>query len=475
MAVERLTESLQESVLAVLAFDDKMGGLIAAQVQPENFDGIYHEVAQAVIAYRRKYTKAPGRTHLEDLFSRAKLDPSDRKTHALRRTLINLSQLAEGINAAYVASRAQDFVREQRLKTALLAANERYAQGGDGTVEDTEALLNAALRFRQQTMDAGTFLSEVEKSSAFSPRDELLYPLNIPEFDNLGIGLVQKRMWLYIGPKNTGKSWACVHVGRQGLVNKQRVLHISLEMDEPEVLDRYYQSLFGLATRPDSFNRASLEFDELDRLTGFKVRKAKPKMDFRDPGVKRFLRTKMKTWGTRLNRLVIKAFPSGTLTMAQLRGYLDYLELTHHFIPTVLIVDYPDLFKLSTREFRLDLGRVFVDLRGLLGERNMAGFMPTQSGRDTIGAARNSSKNVTEDISKVFTADTVTSYSQTVAEYERGLARLTVDHARHAPRGTQILLAQSYSTGQYVLQSARMTQAYWQQLKDVAGDEPIED
>lgn len=469
-AAEVLAGSLQESVLAVLAFDQKFGALISAQVQPENFDGHCHEIAAAVLAYRKRYNKPPGKTHLEDLFSRSKLDPSDRKTHSLRRLLVNLSAQAEGINAEYVASRAQDFVRAQKLKSALLAANERYMQGGAEAVTEVEDILHTALRFRQTTLDAGTFLSDADKALEFLTKQEDFYSLGIPQLDRISVGPAAKQMLLYIAPKGSGKSWLSVHVGRQGLMQRAKVVHVSLEMDEARVLARYYQSFFGIARRPDSYAYAALEIDELERLTGFKIAKNKPRLDFSDPEIKKILRGKVKHWGARFERLVIKSFPSGTLTVSQLRGYLDYLEMAHKFIPNILIVDYPDLMRQDSDNLRVSLGRTFVDLRGLADERNLALVAPTQSNRSGIGAKRVSSGNTSEDISKVFTADTVLSYSQTDAEKQLGLARLTVEHARDTETGTCVLLAQSYVTGQYVLESATLNNSYWDRLKEITGE-----
>lgn len=472
---ESLQPSLQETVLAVLAFDDKYGGLIASQVVPEQFDGVYNEVASAVLTYRRRHNTAPGRAHLEDLFSRAKLDPSDRKTHALRRTLVNLSMLAEGVNAEYVTGRVQDFVRAQRLKTALLQANDRYLQGGDEAVSEVEGILSGALQFRSQTLDAGTFLNEVGKSAVFSTKENGARLLGIPELDQYGIGPTPKRMLLYVAPKNSGKSWFCVHVGRQCLIQKDRILHVSLEMGEQELLDRYFQSFFGIASRAGQFTKTILEFDDLERFVRFKARKVSPKLDFGDPKIQSILRGKVASWNTRFSRLNIKEFFTGSLTIRELKGYLDYLEMVHKFVPTILIVDYPDLFAISKQDYRLSLGRIFVELRGLGVERNMAVVVPTQAGRGSIGAKRVDSTNVTEDISKVFTADTVITYSQTEAELGRGLARLGVDHARNAPKGQRVLITQSYTTGQYVLQSTMLNNAYWEQMKVSDGEAGTED
>lgn len=472
MPDEILAESLQEAVLAVLTFNDNQGMLIAGQVVPENFDGIYREVSSAVLAYRHRYHKAPGEAHLESLFSRAKLDPADRKTHALRRTLVNLSATAEQVNAEYVVTRAQDFIRSQKLRGALLQANERYLQGGDDAVPEVEGILHAALRFRQQTLDAGSYLNNVDKALEFTRKQEDFCPLGIKEFDSLGVGLVPRQLLLYLAPKSSGKTWFCIHSGRQAILNKQRVVHISLEMDEGRILSRYYQSFFGIARRSGAFNRATLKFDELERLTGIKMRKTEPKLSYTSPDIRKVLRAKMTRWGARFGRLVVKHFPANTLTMSQLRGYLDHLELVEKFIPNVLIVDYPRLMRMDPDNLRIILGQVVVDLRGLADERNLSVVIPGQSNRAGIGARRVRSTNASEDISTVFTADTVLSYSRTDAEERLGLARLSFEHGREAQTGLQVLLTQNYAMGQYIADSAYLSGAYWEALKDLTGEEP---
>lgn len=471
MAQEQLTESLQESVLAVLAFDQTYGELISSQVTPEHFDGVYHDVASVVLAYRRQYHKPPGESHLESLFSRAKLDPGDRKTHVLRRTLFNLSTLAETLNAEYVASRTQDHVRSQKLKTALLAANERYAQGGDEAVPEVEGILNSALRFRQETLDAGTFLSDTSQLD-FGQSQEEFYSLGIPQLDRMGIGPAAKQLLLYIAPKSSGKTWFCIHSGRQALLQKAKVVHVSLEMDEARIRARYYQSFFGIARRAGIVNSASFELDQLDRLSSIKVRRTKPKLVYADPSTKKILRNKIRHWGSRFDRLVVKHFPSGTLTLSQLRGYLDYLEITEKFIPNMLIVDYPFLMKMDADNLRIAFGQLVVGLRGLADERNLALVAPTQSNRAGIGAKRVGSTNAMEDISTVFTADTVLSYSRTEAEEKLGLARLRVEHAREAETGVEILLTQAYGIGQYIADSTVLSgTVYWDQLKELTGED----
>ncbi len=470
MAEDALPPSLQESVLAALVFDTKFGAAIAAQVLPRHFDDVYREIAERVLDYRRQFGRPPGRAHLDDLFARAL---AEGRTPRLRRILFGLAALAEGLNGEYVLSRTEEFVRQQQLKAALIEANSRFEQGGEGMAVEVESILSGALRYRTQTLDAGTFLNDPGRSLKFLESQAAGISLGIPQFDQMGLTLRPKEMFLYIGPKGSGKSMSCVHVGVQAMMQRQKVLHLSLEWPEERVAARYYQRLFAASTRPDKFQRSTLEFDNLGRLSGFHTRWVTPKWSFSDSEARRELIRKLKPWGTRLGRIVIKYYPSGSLTIQQLEGYLDFLEMQHCFIPTVLIVDYPDLMTQDSKNLRISLGRTFVDLRGIAGKRNLALFIPTQGNRSVLNAKKVRSSDVSEDISKVFTADNVITYQRTPAEKRMGLARLVVEHARDVADGTTIVLTQSYATGQYVLSSAFMQPAYWEALEgdDESGGE----
>ena len=465
-----LPSSLQEAVLTILAMDDKFGSSIAGQVRPEHFDGQYREVASAVLAYRRKYSTAPGKAHLEGLVLGA---GGDQRVSALRRLLGRLITQAVSINAEYVAHRAQEFVRGQTLKTALMEASDRFLQEQEeGLVLDVEAILSAALRSRQEGLDAGIFLNDPKRGMAFLDHIPKSFDLGIPVLDRLQIGPVPGELLLYIAPKGSGKSWFCVHAGRQALHHdRARVVHITLEMAESRAVARYYQSIFGMSQRNEKYLRTSLEFEDIapNVVAGFKSRRVAAKMSFTDPKVRKWLREKIKPWGVRLGRLVVKEFPSGSLTIAQLRGYLDFLEAAHNFIPHVLIVDYPDLMAIDRGNFRLELGRLYVELRGLAQERNLAVIAPTQGNRSALSARKVSADMVGEDVSKLFTADTVFTYSRTEEETRLGLGRLYAAHARNTEGEQTILMSQSYATGQYVLQSGYMNNKYWEQLDEASG------
>lgn len=472
MAADALPTSLQESVLTTLVFDVKHGSIVAAQIEPEVFDDPYREIARRVLDYRTRFGKPPGQAHLDDLFGEALGDPTNRRSGQMRRVLLGLAAQAEGLNAEYVAGRVGEFAREQRIKQAILRAGERYQQGGEGKIEEITDILRRALDGSlEQGFDPGYFLNDVKRTLAFLdiPNDSI--PLGIAELDKQRIGPTAKEMLLYIAPKGTGKTMFAVHCGTQGLLHRQRVVHITNETSAERVVGRYYQRFFGLSRRQLSVPQMRIKLDALGRYESLEGEKVKLPWALSDPKAKGKLRAKIKEWGARLGNLVVRDFPTGGLNVNGLNRYLDYLEKVQRFIPTMLIIDSPDLMEIKGSDFRIGTRRTFEQVRGIFVERCVAGICTTQGNRDSIGAKRVRSTDVAEDISKVQTADNVFTFSRTDAEKVRGLGRLTVEHARNEEGGLTVLLTQNYALGQYVVDSVYMDNRYWAELKKMNGED----
>jgi hypothetical protein len=459
MATEKAARSLQESVLTALAFTKEEGTQIAAQIEPKYFDEEYRPLAELLLNYRRQYHKPPGRSHLDELIDTAALK-HDVMEDTLRIVAGMVTQIDEGFNAQWVVQQTSRFVRSQVIKATILESSQVFQDNPDSD-EEIANMWVKALRYRHQAMEPGLFLND-PRGFAFLDRIEnpLGVRLGIPFLDKRGIIPTPGQMLLYIAAKGTGKTWFCVHCGRRARQQQKRVCHITLEMDEGQVFERYVQNWLAAAKHAEKTPHTKLLRDKLKRLVNFKKDLIRPKLHFGEPSVKKKLLALQQKWGTRWGGLVIKRFPSGSLTVAQLVAYLDFMEEVHNFVPQVLIVDYPDLMKVDAGNYRHSLGQIYVDLRGIAQERNLALVTPTQGTRSTFHASRVRGSDVSEDKRKVDTADNVLTYSQTDAEKAWGLARLSVEYARYDKGGYEILLTQSYATGQYVLDSTLKTAKY---------------
>lgn len=465
---EHLPDSLQEAVLATLALDERFGPVIAGQVRPEHFDEGVRPAATAILAYHQQYRKPPGEGQLLAVIA---IGRSGDQAASARRLVGRLVATGVTLNAAYIASRAGEFVRRQTLLGAISEATDRFLSGEeDGLVTEVEGILRGALAAQRTPMEAGVFLNDLTRGPIFLDRQREGVLLGIDPLDRAGIALYPKEMLLYVAPKNSGKSWYCVHCGRQALMQGKKVVHITLEMEDSQVVGRYYQSFFGAGWTDERLHTLEFELDEFRNVAKFKRDTIRPTMAWSSPKARKWLRGKIQHWGTRLGRLVVREFASGSLTLQGLEGYLDYLEAAEGFVPHVLIVDYPDLMEVPLRDYRLGLGRLIVGLRGLGQRRSLSIVAPTQGNRTSLRASNVHADMASEDISKVFTADTVLTYSQTEGEERLGLARLHVDYARSAARGQTVLLSQSYATGQYAIQSGLMrAKDYWERVEEMTG------
>jgi replicative DNA helicase len=264
-----------------------------------------------------------------------------------------------------------------------------------------------------------------------------------------------------MAPTNRGKSWWLMHLGKWALLQRQSVLHITLEMSEPKTAARYLQSFFSITkrqapTRLPKFIRNSeggvidVNYEELTRPS------------FADVDIRAKLSSKIRREFRRRPKLKIKGFPSGKLTLAMLEAYLDNLARFENFTPDVLIVDYADLMSIKdVKNLRQELGAISVGLRGIGVERNMAVITASQTNREGINARVVDETNMSEDISKAFTADVLLTYNQTAAEYAMGLARIYVAKNRDDETKMMALITQAYAMGQFCLDSSPLMPQYW--------------
>jgi hypothetical protein len=125
----------------------------------------------------------------------------------------------------------------------------------------------------------------------------------------------------------------------------------------------------------------------------------------------------------------------------------------------------------NVKDLRISLGRNFVSLRGIAGSRNAAVVTATQGNRISATAKLVNTNMVAEDWSKIGTADTVCTFSQTMSEKERGIARVLVAKARRARDKWIAFITQSYETGQFCIDSVYFNKMVASEVARITGSE----
>ena len=469
-----LIGALQENILTLLSWDDARAPIIRGVVAPELYGGHYRVLAVRIYDYIDKYKKAP-KDHLPDILMDKLEAENKREAQLYEETISSISSARDGINAEYVMAQLTTFIESQTLRGLTVDLAKALKQGTEESLEEAKALLARANTTTLSVFDPGIRLSD-KRALAFLDIQEASFPTGIPELDKRGFGPTRKELWLFIGNTKAGKSWMLIQLGKMAALHRFKICHISLEMSRERCAQRYYQSLFAISKRKETFTNTKFKKDKLNRITGYEDVRVQPSLSYDDPKIRRKLERRIDRWSDRLlDNIMIRDFPMGSLTMRQLEAYLDNLEQAEQFVPDMVILDYPDLMKLDTSNYRLSIDEIFKDLRGLMTKRNIAGAIVSQSNRAGAKAKEPGAENVAEAYSKIAHADTTIIYRQTTQEHKLHLARLWVAAGRNDEDKIEIVISQQYGMGSFVVDSTMKLGNYWESIPQNGFDEDREE
>ena len=456
--------------MGLLCYSDDFSGVVGGLLTPSLLDPYYSEIARQVLNYRESHKKCPG-AHTLDLVTSLKEQFPD---HApiYEEIYQSILETKDGLNAEYLLKRATSFVKHQKMKRGISRAVDLLQRGDETSVAEAERELRSSLSETTELFDPGILLQDATKSLAFLDRSYEAFPTGIERIDSVALGPGRKRLHLFVALTGQGKSWWCVNLAKNALIAGLKVAYVSLELDAEEVCKRLIQSFFSVSQWDREVYYPLFERDELGRFLSLASRTV-TRPNFSDTNIRPLLEEKLEGLARR-PPVYVRQFPTGSLTMRELEGYLDGLEAGCKFIPDLLIVDYPDLMSFDATDYRISVGQVYKKLRGIAIERNMAVAAVSQAHRAAKGASVLTEASVAEDFSKVQTADVVITYNQTIDEYELGLARLFVAKGRTAADKFTVLISQAYGIGQFVMDSVGMVSSYWEHIRRERDEEDAE-
>lgn len=454
-----LTQAIQEGLISLLLFDETNAGQVAALVETKWYDTFYKTIAEDAKRYFDRY-KQPAGEHAIDLFDSIR-ERFPKEEEVYNKLFSSLQSLRGTINAEYMLARATDFVRAQSLRRVMSDALKLGQKADNESLAQVETLFGDWLKTSQSQMDDAMDFSDPEQSLAWLYKEESdVYPTGVQALDKLDQGPGRKQLHLFLAPFGAGKSWWLLNLAKQATKIGKKVLYVSLEMSKDEVAQRFHQMLFSVSKRGNKVERAYFDRDENGDMLGIDTRELE-RPSFTDHNIGDKLSKKLKD--TRVNFL-IQEYPTGQMTIGILRAMLERLESTRGFVPDLILIDYADLFLTDASNLRQSTGRVYVDLRGLAVERNVAVATCSQVNRQGIGKKLITHNDAAEDASKAGTVDKAITFNQTQAEKERGVARLFVSKGRSDADKYVIVISQCYAMGQFVLDEVGFVKAYWDEF-----------
>lgn len=458
--MEKLMGALQENIIVLLCYDEKAIPFIISNIKVEHMESVvYRDIVSLAIDYWRRY-KSPIAEHLPDLLEHVITGKNTEKGRLYADVINDIYIAKDTVKREYVLDEISKYVRHQNLK---LSIKEAVLEMQKGDLDKAEVVLNSYRKKKAEVFDPGISFLDEDRTKLLGFRNTIdnFIRTGIPELDRYGIAPAPKKLFVIVGLPNYGKSWSLIHLGRRALMERKKVLHVTLELSQEEVTMRYLQTLFGIAPYEVDLQVPRFSHNGLNELVDIDVIRTniRPRHLHQDD-IDAYLVSRLDSF--RRLPLIVKEYPTGMLTMDMLKEHIDCLEEFYNFSPDVVIIDYVDLMTLNANSLRLDTGRMYKELRGLAIERYLAAITVSQANRAAEDQRWITRKHFAEDISKVHIADHVVIFNQTQMEMLLGIGRLFVDKTRGwGGRGSQILIKQNLKTGQFYMGSTEINSKYW--------------
>lgn len=432
---------------------------LSSYLSKGDYDLYYNNISEQAINFRKTYGTVPDEHTIDIIENLSLLYPNDADTyHRIYQGLRTFK--SKNYSKAWVLDQAATFCRRQKTLQSTKQAFELAVEGSGESLDKAEELLRNLFKGSKIGFNPGILLNDPAQSLGFLDKStEEKFPTGIPELDAVSACPKRGCMLVIMALLNKGKSWFAIDLGKKAWVQGSKVLHITCEMSAKKVAKRYFQNMFSISDKEGNFEYERFLTDNYGNFNGsmkvqYPLKRVFSDKEYVDTGLKNDAESL-----TKLPNLYIKEFPTGQLTFSGLLAYLDGLE-SIKFLPDLIILDSPGNMCLDRKNYRLEIGRLAAELRGIAMQRNIAMVCPYQGNRGGFRQYDLDETNIGEDISILQTADDAIFYNQSKSEYKRGLARLDHARARDSEKGTKVIISQNYATGQFCLSSAKMSSTY---------------
>ena len=240
-----------------------------------------------------------------------------------------------------------------------------------------------------------------------------------PSLNEVGAVPARGELFVVAAPPNVGKSWGLINLTASAVGQSKFVVHYTLEMSALITLHRAYSIL---TARPVS----ELESDPAG-LEGIISQ-------YRQAG----------------SEFVVKYFPTESITINDLRDHIAMVISVTGRKPDMVVVDYADLIRVddkSKEDTRHQLASIYLGLRRIAGELDIAVATATQTNRASLAKEVISIGDLAEAFAKAAIADVIVGLCQTATEELNQQARWFVAKNRANPKGITAHLSVDYARG----------------------------
>ena len=369
--------TFQSKIISSLLTDNKFIQTISDILEPKFFDSDANKwLTREVSKYFMEFRKAPT---LEVL----KIKITQMDDEILKVSVIeNLKEAWRNIEATdleFVKQETLDFCKNQVLKGAIENSIDLLEQKN---YDEIKVIIDEAMKAGSERDLGHDYIISLDARLNESVRETMPTPWDAVSTVMDG-GLAGGELGVLVAPAGIGKSWCLQSLGAHLVKQGKTVVHYTLELNESYVGLRYDTVFSGVTTSNIKFYQEDVQ-KVIDKLTG---------------------------------KLIIKYYPTRAASVNTLAAHLKQMEI-QEIKPDVVIVDYADILKPTTfyKEKRHATGETYENLRGMAGEFDIPVWTASQANRSSLEEEVIDASKVSEDYSKVMTADFVMSVSRKVED-----------------------------------------------------------
>ena len=400
--------SFQSKIIVSLITDVKFTKQIIDILEVSYFDSDSNKfIIKTIQDYFTKYKTVPTMEAL-------KVFIDDIENDVLKSGVVDFLRQAwshrESPDLEFVKEKCLEFCKNQVIKNAIMESVELL---DNHQYDDIKGVMDTAMRAGVERDIGHEYITGFEERMTEQARNTL--PTKWDSINELmDGGLAGGELGVIVAPAGIGKSWTLQALGAEAVKKGKTVIHYTLELNAEYVGLRYDTIVSGQPT-------GNLQYYKEDVL---------------------------KAIGKLKGDLIIKYYPTRTASVNTITSHLQQCEL-QGIKPDLVLVDYADIMK-STSNFtekRHQIGHIYEELRGMAGEFEIPVWTASQANRSSLEEDVIGADKVSEDYSKVMTADFVMSMSRKVEDKIANTGRFHVIKNRFGPDGITFPATINTNTG----------------------------
>lgn len=426
MIREKIDASREREIILYSIVSTEYLSQIRNYAKAELFKSPYAKVVWEWIAsYFDEYGVAPNKD-IQTIYTTRKLEiPEEEDEEIIATFLQSLSDSDVTIqNIGYSADQAITWLNVRAQENLIEDLKEAVSRKDVASGNEIIAQYAAIEKHQAKGM---SLLTDIDASfSAFQEEDDILF--SFPGTLGLTIGEFRRTDFVsFLGFAKRGKSWYLWESAKEAMYASNKVLYISLEMPQKQILKRIWRAL---AKRPRRKRTVRIPyFTESDLSTPESPRYL---VDYEEKEIEAF--TPDITWFAEWIRkfklyfrggdLRVVSMPSRSVSVSDIEIYMNNLEFYEKWIPDVVVIDYADLINSKLKgEHRHQLDDIWANLRRLALERNICIVTASQSSRMS-SKGESTEESIAEDIRKIAHVTKMIAINATKEERAQGIHRI---------------------------------------------------